>query len=308
MLFQNNRGTNSDIRVRASGILFTVLSAVGFGVTPIMAAGILNAGMDSVALAFWRCVLVLPILLGMIMLSPNGRLRISRSQCIRILILALGGAVLTGVMLISSYTFLETGTATTLNFTYPIFVLLLGALFFRQRVVIMDIACFTLCALGVFLLCGLGGSFSWRGFCLALGSGLVYGAYVLYLEHSQIMEDMPMLQFTFYYFLFGAVMLFPLVLLKGELFSPIGASMWGETVLYAVLCGFLCTFALQLGVERIGSKTASLLSTIEPVVSLLTGMFILKETVTVLNWIGAVVILVSAVLLVLNGEERARQT
>lgn len=76
------------------------------------------------------------------------------------------------------------------------------------------------------------------------------------------------------------------------------------------ICGFMrlfCTFALQLGVERIGSKTASLLSTMEPIVSLLAGMIVLKERVTALNWIGVFVILLSAVLLVCNGEGREHE-
>ena len=52
--------TASRERGRFTGILFTLLSAVGFGITPMLASGVLGAGMDSIALAFWRCLLVVP--------------------------------------------------------------------------------------------------------------------------------------------------------------------------------------------------------------------------------------------------------
>lgn len=254
MRFQENNGTNPNARVRAGGILFTLLSAVGFGITPILAARVLDAGMDGTALAFWRCVLVLPFLLGMLFVSRERVRRIRRGQMLRVLLLALGGCVLTGVMLISSYAWLETGTATTLNFTYPIFVLLLGALLFRQKICGMDVLCFALCALGVVLLCGVGGSFSWKGFALALGSGVVYGAYVLYLEQSHILSDMPMVTYTFYYFLFGAIMLLPVVLLRGCLFPSMGVSTWVLTVVYAVLCGFFAHLPCNWALSGSGAK------------------------------------------------------
>lgn len=281
----------------AAGILFTLLSAFGFGITPMIATGVLDAGMNSIALAFWRCALVLPFLFFFVVFSHGATFRLNRTQFLKTLVLSLCGAVLTGILLISSYAHLDTGSATTLNFTYPIFVLLLGGVFFHQRIRGWDVGCFVLCGIGVVLLCGFGGRFSWVGFWQALGSGIIFGIYVLYLDQSHIMDELHIAQYTFYYFLFGAALLLPIALLKGDLLPPIGLSMYGQTALYAVLCGFLCTFLFQLGVERIGSKLASLLSTLEPVITLMIGTFFLNETVTSINWIGAAIILVSAVLL-----------
>lgn len=132
---------------------------------------------------------------------------------------------------------------------------------------------------------------------MALGSGITFGGYLMYLDQSRVMEKLHIVTFTFYYFLFGAVMLLPIVLLGGRLTFHLPAATWGQTVLYALLCGFLCTFALQLGVERIGSKLASILSTMEPVVTLVVGVTVLKESVTVLSWVGVALVIAAAILL-----------
>lgn len=289
--------TASRERGRFTGILFTLLSAVGFGITPMLASGVLGAGMDPIALAFWRCLLVVPVLLLMVLLTPDSGFRMQPRQVLQVAVLSLLGAVITGILLISSYDYLDTGSATTLNFTYPIFVLLLGGIFFHQKITVWDVGCFALCSVGIVLLCGFGGQLSWKGFGLALGSGITFGGYLMYLEQSRIMEKLHIVTFTFYYFLFGAVMLLPIVLLGGKLTFHLSASVWGQTVLYALLCGFLCTFALQLGVERIGSKLASIISTLEPVVTLVVGVAVLHEQVTIVNWIGVAVILIAAMLL-----------
>lgn len=284
-------------RSHSTGILFTLLSAVGFGITPMLAAGILADGMSPIALAFWRCLLVLPVLLILVLCTPHVGFRLRGSQALRIAGLSLCGAVITGILLISSYDHLDTGSATTLNFTYPIFVLLLGGVFFHQRITVWDVGCFVLCSIGVVLLCGFGGRFSWIGFWQALGSGIAFGCYVLYLEQSRILEELPMASFTFYYFLFGALLLFPVVLLSGGQPALPKPEMWGQTVLYALLCGFLCTFSFQLGVDRIGSRLAAVLSTLEPVVTLAVGMLVLGEQVSWINWLGAAVVLSAAMLL-----------
>ena len=289
--------TASRERGRFTGILFTLLSAVGFGITPMLASGVLGAGMDSIALAFWRCLLVVPVLLLMVLLMPDSGFRMQPRQVLQVAVLSLLGAVITGILLISSYDYLDTGSATTLNFTYPIFVLLLGGIFFHQKITAWDVGCFALCSVGIVLLCGFGGQLSWKGFGLALGSGITFGGYLMYLDQSRIMEKLHIVTFTFYYFLFGAVMLLPIVLLGERLTFHLPTAIWGQTILYALLCGFLCTFALQLGVERIGSKLASIISTLEPVVTLVVGVAVLHEQVTIVNWIGVAVILIAAMLL-----------
>ena len=289
--------TASRERGRFTGILFTLLSAVGFGITPMLASGVLGAGMDSIALAFWRCLLVVPVLLLLVLLTPGCGFRMGLRQVLQVAVLSLLGAVITGILLISSYDYLDTGSATTLNFTYPIFVLVLGGLFFHQRITAWDVGCFALCSAGIVLLCGFGGQLSWKGFGMALGSGITFGGYLMYLDQSRVMEKLHIVTFTFYYFLFGAVMLLPIVLLGERLTFHLPTAIWGQTILYALLCGFLCTFALQLGVERIGSKLASIISTLEPVVTLVVGVAVLHEQVTIVNWIGVAVILIAAMLL-----------
>ena len=292
-------------RVRI-GYFFSVTAAVGFGIQPLLASLIFDYGVGSMLLALSRVAFMVPIFAA-VCLARRERFDLSWRDALQILFLALTGAVLTTGLLFSSYASIDTGTATTLNFSYPIFVLTLGAVVYKDRIQKPMWLSFALCIGGVLLFCNPSGLFSWRGFWMALGSGLTYGIYVLYLDKSKIIDRVSFYPFTFYFFLFSALLFLPLVWAKGELRLGFPLPAWLLLLLFAVDGGILATVLLQAGIREIGSGRAAIIGALEPVTSVVLGAVFLKEQVKLTGVLAVVLIVASTVLMVVfDGKDKLR--
>ena len=67
----------------------------------------------------------------------------------------------------------------------------------------------------------------------------------------------------------------------------------------ALLVSVIAVLLFQHGVLVTGGLKASLLSTFEPLTSLFIGMIVFHEFLTVRQWVGIILVLVSVILLVI---------
>ena len=66
----------------------------------------------------------------------------------------------------------------------------------------------------------------------------------------------------------------------------------------------LPVYGVNIAVQRIGAAQASLVSTVEPIMSMIVSMLILSEVIQSLQWIGATLIVVSVIVLQLRPRDR----
>jgi len=72
----------------------------------------------------------------------------------------------------------------------------------------------------------------------------------------------------------------------------------------ATLGTVLPVFGINLAIQRIGAAQASLISTVEPPLSMLVSMFVLGELILALQWVGAALIIGSVIVLQLRPRNR----
>lgn len=283
------------------GYIFSILAALGFGSSPFLASYVFACDITPLMLGFMRVLFMTGLFAVIVLVRRGDSFRITGTQAAKTVFLALTGGVLTTAFLFKSYTCIDTSTATTLNFSYPVFVLLLGVLIYKEKLTRSTLVSFLLCVVGILMFCNPQGSFTWRGFFLALGSGITYGVYVLYIDKSHILEDMRFYPFTFYFFLFSSLIYLPVVLAAGEFSFSMTARGWVFAILFALDSGILATVFFQLGVQDIGSRKASILAAMEPVTSMVLGTAFLGEKLTIFNIIGVICVLASTTVLVVFG-------
>lgn len=275
---------------------------MSFGASPFLASFIFDYGTTPMMMGLLRVVCMLPVFGLIVLFKKEDNFRITFRQFLAVAALALTGGVLTTVLLYEAYTCIDASTATTLNFTYPIFVLAMGVIFYKDRVSKSVLISFVLCIAGILLFCNPTGHFTWRGFFFGLGSGVSYAIYVLYIDKSRILEEMHFYPFTFYFFLLSTIIFVPVVMATEKLSFAIPATEWLYIILFAVVCGIGATVFFQIGVREIGSKKASILAAMEPVTSLVLGALFMGEPITFLNTAGIVLVLASTIVLVLFGQ------
>jgi drug/metabolite transporter (DMT)-like permease len=262
---------------------------------PLMATHIYADGVNPMTLVLLRNLLALPAL-ALLAFWQQKTLKVPASTLAPIGLLALFGCCVTPVLLFSSYRYIPSGTATVLHFIYPCLVVVMGVLFFRKKVPIGTILSLILCVIGIGLFYKPGGDIHWGGIGLALASGLTFATYVVLLaryKHKQVTGFL----FTFYIALSSSAVMLAACLATGNLALPQSLTGWGLCLLFALGVTTGAVVLFQQGTFRIGGERASILSTLEPITSVVVGVWLLGETIGLQDYMGAALVVAASVLI-----------
>lgn len=277
------------------GYLFVILSAILFGCLPLAANIAYDNGLNSLSLVFYRNLFALPILYLPIRLRGEP-LRISRQEFTNILPLSILGFCITPALLFTSYNYLPAGTSTTFHFIYPAMTILGGVVLFRQKVGWGRVFCVLLCSVGILLFYEPGGALDPFGSAIALASGVTYALYIILLDYFRL-ESLSRFKLSFYISATCAAVMLVVCLVTGTFRLPGNALCLGVCFLTAFLAGAAANVLFQNGTLIIGGQRASILSTFEPITSIVTGVLIFSDPFTLRSALGTVCVLAATVLI-----------
>lgn len=283
--------------MKSKGIFLTILSAIIFGFTPIIAKITYDLGSNGITLAFLRHAMVIPILYGIIKLQKVS-LHITKTQLKNILLVGIFGSGLAILTLYSSYSYISVGSATVLHFLYPMFVSLLSLVFFKEKLSRVNKICLAIATLGiVFFMEPENGSMF--GVILSLVSGIFFAYYVVGIDRLWL-KDMNSYVLNFYFAVFISIFIAIFGLLTNTIEVSLSYTVYGYSFMIAILTSIIGIICLQQGVRYLGGTTASILSMFEPVTSVIVSMIILHEQLSVMKLIGCCIILFSITLIVIT--------
>ena len=282
------------MNTKQKGIIFTMIATILFGITPAVGKLTYAMGNNGVQLAFLRHLFVLPLFL-MIVIYQGQSLRLNKSQCLDVFKVGFFGNTLTIVMLYSSYEYIGVGSATVLHFLYPLFVVCMNFILYHQKLNKQQLCCLALAIIGIFCFMDSSSS-SLIGALLAILSGVFFAYYMVGMDHSSIRYMSPYV-FNFYLVLMNSIVIFILAFLLGRVsILPLQAYILSGVV--AVLTSLIGVVLLQKGIYCLGASLTAILSTLEPITSIVVGVVWLNESLTLLKIIGCILVLFSTFILV----------
>ena len=199
----------------------------------------------------------------------------------------------------SALNYTSLAVAAILLYTAPFFVMLMSLLLFKEKMNGKKVFALILAFTGCVLVSGVGGDekFSWIGILLGLGSGFFYALYSIFGRYA-INRGYGAWTMTFYTFLFCSV---------GCAFlcdwQVIGTSVQADNsvLLWVLGLGFVTAFLpyvlYSIGLENMESSKASILASVEPVVSALFGVFVFHEALSIWGILGILMVLGAIVVL-----------
>lgn len=193
------------------------------------------------------------------------------------------------------------GLTEVLLYTCPAFLALMLWGISRRRPKSSRLGAIVLAMMGVWLCAGpIGGAVDATGAALAVLSGLWYAGFLIWMHH--LTPGIPG-AVSGAYIITGAALSFGAgsALLGGGFLWPRTAMEWGSMaglVLSSTVFGFVLFLA---GLKRVGPQVASVLSTFEPLGTLLLAAFLLDERLRPLQWAGAALIIGAAFVLAATG-------
>ena len=187
------------------GIFYGIVTSVTFGLIPLFTLPLMQKGMEFDSILFYRFLFATLALGGMMKLKKES-FRIERRDIPMLILL---GFFYTGsaMFLFWGYNFMGAGVATTLHFTYPIFVTLLMFLIFRERASWVTWLAIILAIFGVSRLSLKGTELSLDpvGVVIVLLSAVAYASYITAVNRSRV-RDMNGRKLAFYVFIVSTVL------------------------------------------------------------------------------------------------------
>lgn len=279
---------------RTIGISAAIISAMVFGMVPLFMKTIIAGGGTTLSGAFYRFALSLPLLFVLIKCKKIS-MALTKEQFFKICLITIFGYGGTAVLLFSSYNFIPTGMSTTIHFVYPVFTIVGCIIFLREAVKPLKIVCALLCMCGILLFYDGNAAASVLGIVLAFLSGITYAFYTIYLDKSGL-KDMENIKLIFYMNAVASVMILIMAVSAGSFTADLTAGTWAVAVIFAALVSLVGVFGYQKGVKNIGPESTAILSTFEPITSLIIGMILYDESLSVKSVLGCLCILSSTVI------------
>lgn len=187
--------------------------------------------------------------------------------------------------------------AVVLLYTSPIFVMLMSAVVFKEKITLKKIVALILTFIGCVLVAGLigtGSRLSMGALLLGLGAGFGYALYSIFAGFA--VKKYSSLTVTFYTFLFSGITL-PIFRNPVALIGSISLQVIPWIVGTSIICTVLPYLCYTWGLGKMEAGKAAVLVTVEPLVGAIIGILIYHEDANLFKLLGIVLIFSAVILL-----------
>lgn len=267
-------------------------ATLGFSIATPLSRYAIVGGMSPTTLLLARLLLSMVFLSAYVLISKPGQLKLDR----RGLLAAIGMGFLNGVSTLTFYEslrFLDASLAIMLFAANPVVVLALLALrgekfTYRQTIRV------GLALGGIYLLTGPGGAANWIGVLLVAATIILFSIQMVGVQWYLQANDTTVV--TFYIAAVATLVTAVWWWVLGEGWPVFSAQSWLSIALLAIVSTFIARLCFYNAIQRLGSGQMALLMPTETLLAVIWSLLFLGERLTLLQWLGAGLILTSALL------------
>lgn len=301
------------IRLKKFIFLFPVISGILWGSAGIFVRTLTKMNMNSYTIVESRVILAVLILGAGIYLYDKSLLKIKLKD----VWVFLGGGILGMFGLNVCYNIaieeLTLSLSAVLLSLSPLFVLILAAIIFREKITSRKILCMIMAIVGCILASGVLESSSgmkWSVYGIAVGTmgAIFYAMYSIFTKLA-IQRGYGPLTITFYCLLTVFIVLIPLtdwnVIASSISSSPINMSIF--MVVHALCTSVLPYVMYTVSLDYIEAGKASILASGEPIAAMIFGIIFYSEIPTLISLTGLFLVICAITLLSAQPEKKYKE-
>ena len=286
------------------GVLFGLISASLYGITPIFVYHATEHGADSFGLMCSRYVIAVVILLAVRTIRLGLKKWPDRKLGTRLFLLGAIGLYSNSICMFTAFNYLPSGLSMVLFYFYPILVVLFGWVFFRHVPPKIIWPCLAITLLGVALSASDLSGGQAKGVAIIVFGAFAYAIYSVLAAASMPRTDL----LSGLILIFGgAGFSFVVVWLIDPPGLPTTMPFVADVWLPALEIGTIGTIGAMgiffAGMNLIGASKSAVVQTWEVLVAICSGVFFLDQSFSVRQLFGAVLIL-SGVIVLLRVEAK----
>lgn len=286
-------------------VLSVILAGVLWGVISIFINNLSAAGFDSLQISLVRLFVAAAAFIGFLAIKEPSKLKIRLKDIWMFIGTGIVSVTLFNVFYFHTMINSQASIAVVLLYTSPVWIMLMSAVLFKERIIGRKIAALIITIAGCVCVTGLlEGRIAIEPLYLLTGiaSGVFYGLYTIFGKYALAKYDS--MTVTAYTFLFGLIGSIPLGKI-GKTVSIIKAD--PKVLIWCVGIGIVSTvlpyFFYTWGLKYLDSGKASILVAVEPLVGAVIGMTVYHEGHSVLKLVGIALILTAIMVMNSNNEQ-----
>jgi len=277
------------------GVLLAAVSAASFGFIPIFARAAYAGGATLVTLLLTRFAFG-AVAFWIYLLVSRRPWRVSRVDLWWLLGMGIGGYAVMSSLYYSAVRFIPASLAALMLYVYPVLVTLLAWWLYKEPVTGRTAVALIAALLGVVLVLGASAlGYNPLGVLLALGAATVYSAYIV--AGAPVARRVDPMVMAAYIATAAAAAFAVAALAGGGLALQLTPGAWAAVVGNTVVATLIAMPTFFAGVALIGSAGASIVSTLEPIVTIVASGLLLGEGLSLTQDLGAALVLGSALLI-----------
>lgn len=289
-------------------VFYVILAGSLWGLISIFINNLNACGYDSLAISKVRMLFAAPMFAAVMAIKDPKILKIHLKD----LWMFIGTGIVSVALFNLSYFYTiihsQASVAVVLLYTSPIFIMLISALLFKEKITVKKIIALIMTFTGCVFVAGLigsGGKISGIVLLTGIASGLFYALYTIFGRFA--LKKYRGETVTAYTFILGLIGLLP-VGGFGNLFS--GFVKYPSSIFWSFGISLVCTvlpyFFYTAGLAKMESGKAAILVAVEPLVGALIGICVYHESHGILKIAGIALILASIV--VMNLPDKRKQS
>ena len=273
------------------GIILIAISAASFGTLAIFGRYAYNDGMNIYTVLFLRFGVSASFMTVILLLRkehfPRGKIL---AQLVGMGAL---GYVGQSFMYMTAINYASAGLVALLLYLYPFFVAILATIFLHEKITRIKVIALILALFGTALTVGpVSGQLI--GALMAITAALIYSIYII--VGTNVMKHVSPVQSSTVIFASAGAVYGILTLVNGAHF-PASNSGWLAMLGIIIISTIIPVVTFLAGLERIGPTNAAMLSTLEPIVTVLLAAWLFGDKLLPIVMLGGGLILVAVILL-----------
>lgn len=295
---------------RRVSLVAVVISAACFGTLGVLTQLAYRQGVTPLPLLAWRFAIVAVVLAAFQLVRDPHALRADAHDLGTYAALSLTGYGAASICYFFALKFASASVVAVLLYTYPAMVAVLGAIFLGERLNRARVVAIALTFAGCALVVGLLSEkvqASLAGIALGLGAALGYSVFNLVSYHW--VGSKPRIVVMTYTFGISAIAIGIITLVSGGTLSTAAWSptLWGLLGLIVLVPTVIAVLLYLNGIRRLGPAQAAIVSTTEPLFTIVFAMLVLHDRLSALQLVGAALVVAGVVAAEWrSGDEAAR--
>lgn len=269
--------------------LMLIISMLIFGT---LALFVKKINVSSGELALYRAILA-AVVIFIYLLITKQKINIKNIKKELIVILISGMAMgFNWIFLFEAYKYTTVSIATLSYYFAPIVVTLVCPIVFKEKLTIKQIICFIASTLGIVLITDLGhlgNNNHIQGILLGLTAAVLYATVIIL---NKCIKSIGGIHRTFIQFLAAIIVLIPYVLFtSGINIGSLNSDGWVNLLIVGIVHTGITYCLYFTSLKELPGQNAAILSYIDPVVAILISVFVLSETMSLVQIIGGILII-----------------